>query len=236
MSERSRTGFSGVGWVGIIAAASVLGVVAGAAIIFVFPFGLVLAPVIAVALPGVLVLLAAPSATERGRFEPSGSGRRLAVSMPFTVLTLAVVAAGAAHIAVWNPLSKVPGLELGELYAALDAAGETPNWVFLIAWAAIWSIAAVALPVVAVATRGVPAATDRRIAIVGLLLVAVTAMTSWIAGFNHGMSIADAFMTSGGDAAPSGMLILVFGLAAAVMAAVVAVAPRFGRERRGRAA
>jgi hypothetical protein len=103
-------------------------------------------------------------------------------------------------------------------YRALHAAGETPMWTFPIAWAVLWSITAIGLPVLAVATRRTAWMSNRRIVVAGLLLVGGAAVSLWVAGFNHGMSIADTFLTSGGDAAASGPLIMALGTAAVIVA------------------
>lgn len=155
------------------------------------------------------------------------SGRsRVLVALPFTVLALLIVAAGVLHISVWNPLAKVPGLSLDEIYSAMSAAGEAPLNVFLMVWAIFWGAVAVTLPILC-GIRGVAwFFTARRIIVVGLLLVGTTASFHWFAGFNMGMSLADTFMTSGGDAAISGPAIAIVGQTALVAALLIGLAPR----------
>ncbi|GAA1805440.1 hypothetical protein GCM10009749_11940 [Agromyces neolithicus] len=59
----------------------------------------------------------------------------------------------------------------------------------------------------------------------GLLVTGGTCVTSWLAGFSHGMSIADAFMTSGGDAAGSGAALIAIGVLSTLAAIFVALPP-----------
>jgi hypothetical protein len=66
----------------------------------------------------------------------------------------------------------------------------------------------------------------RRIAAVGLVLLGATSGFHWFAGFTMGMSLADAFGTSGGDAAWTGPLVAVTGQLALVAALFVALVPR----------
>lgn len=176
------------------------------------------------AVPAALIFVAAQSA-DPGAPVPS-IGSRLGIAAAFGALLFAVVMLGFAHVAVWNPLAKVPGLDLDDIYRALDDAGETPMWGFPIAWAVVWSLAAIGLPALAVATRRIAWMSNRRIVVASLLLVGGAALSLWMAGFNHGMSIADTFMTSGGDAAASGPLILALGTAAIIVAIFLAVPPR----------
>gem|GEM_PF-3797926 len=62
--------------------------------------------------------------------------------------------------------------------------------------------------------------------VVGLILVGVTASFHWIAGFTMGMSLADTFGTSGGDAEVTGSLIALIGQAALVAALFVGLVPQ----------
>ncbi|BDZ55875.1 hypothetical protein GCM10025870_29480 [Agromyces marinus] len=69
--------------------------------------------------------------------------------------------------------------------------------------------------------RGVLVRLDaRRIARTALVAVAGVGLSVWVAGFGMGISIADAFMTSGGDAAGTGALLAVVWVAAGIAAAV----------------
>ncbi len=65
------------------------------------------------------------------------------------------------------------------------------------------------------------------------MLIASAGTTEWIAGFTMGMSLADTFAISGGDAAFSGLALhalSVAGLLAAVFAAFVPVRWRGGEQ------
>lgn len=173
------------------------------------------AGVIAVA----LVALANPHA--RGDRRRSGW-----VAVAFAVALLAIAATGILHVAVWNPLAKVPGLTLDEIYAGLAAAAETPSPVILTAWAAGAIASALAILIAASPIRRLrDRFSTRRVLVVGLLAVTGSAFSVWLAGFSHGMSIADAFMTSGGDAVGTASVLTVIGVAAGIPGMILAVAP-----------
>lgn len=151
---------------------------------------------------------------------------RVLLTLPFTALALLIVAAGVLHISVWNPLAKVPGLSLDEIYSAMSAANESPLAMFVIVWALFWGTAALALPILGSIPRLASFLTPRRIVVMGLLLGGTTASFQWFAGFNMGMSLADTFMTSGGDAAMSGPVIGIVGQAALIAALLIGLTPR----------
>lgn len=112
--------------------------------------------------------------------------------------------AGALQTLVWNPLAAVPGATLGEIYTALDDAGESLGAPRVIAWSVVGAaLAAVALTA-AILTKA-PRASD---VVAGYLaLIVLAAPSHWFVPFTGGMGIADAFATSGGDHAPWGGLI-----------------------------
>jgi hypothetical protein len=147
----------------------------------------------------------------------------LIVAIGSMLLTLAIVAWGILHITVWNPLAKLPGMTLDEIYAGLEAAGETPSPVILVAWAGFWSLAAIALPVTVAFARNLG---TRRVLVAGLLIVGGVVTTQWLAGFSMGMSIADAFATSGGDASITGALSTMLGQVLLVAAVFLAFVPQ----------
>jgi hypothetical protein len=158
-----------------------------------------------------------------------GTRRRIRIAGVFAAVNLVVIAAGALHILVWNPLARVPGLELGELYTQMYALGEGAGAVaFVAVWAVFWAIATIAYVVGSALPAYRPFFTGRRIAAFGLVLISATCLFSWFAGFNMSMSLADAFATSGGDAAWSGPLIALTGQAAMIAALFVVLAPRRG--------
>ncbi|GAA2463581.1 hypothetical protein [Agromyces soli] len=146
--------------------------------------------------------------------------RRSALLAAATLLAALVVAV--LHLVVWNPMAKVPGLELREIYAELAARGEFPavGVGFALVWAASW--APLVLVLLAVATFGnrgpLRNLDERRVARTALAGLAALGFGVFVAGFSLGMSLADAFMTSGGDAAVSGPVLT----AAATVAGVAA--------------
>jgi len=146
--------------------------------------------------------------------------RRSALLAAATLLAALVVAV--LHLLVWNPLAKVPGLGLAEIYAELAARGEHPSLGvgFALAWAAMWlPLVLLFLAVAVVGPRGPLRNLDeRRVARTALAGLAGLGFGVFVAGFSLGMSLADAFLTSGGDAAPSGVLLT----AAATVAGVAA--------------
>lgn len=153
--------------------------------------------------------------------------RRVAIAAGTVAVVAAIVGLGILHVTVWNPLAKLPGMTLDEIYAGLAAAGESPSPVLLVLWAggALASAVAVAvfalLPERMVGTRRSP----RRLFVLGLAAVAGTGLSVVMAGFGMGMSIADAFGTDGGDAGPVGSAIVLVGLAAAIPGVLLATVP-----------
>jgi hypothetical protein len=178
---------------------------------------------IPVALAAFLIAVSGPREPVRSHKMPPR--RRIMLALPFTVISLLLIAAGILHITVWNPVARVPGLSLTEIYLAMSAANETPVATIVIMWAACCGIAAVCLPILSDIPQFSSFTTTRRIVVAGLLVVGATAATQWVAGFNMGMSLADTFMTSGGDAAVSGPVIAIVGLAALIAALFVGLAP-----------
>ncbi|WP_346924702.1 hypothetical protein [uncultured Arthrobacter sp.] len=138
----------------------------------------------------------------------------LAAGVGSSVLT-AYSIAGACQILVWNPLAAVPGATLSEIYAALDAAGETLGAPRVIAWSAV----GVALALVALISTILERAPRARQVVAGYLaLVVLAAPSHMFVAFTGGVGIADAFATSGGDHAPwGGMLYLASGLALLIL-------------------
>lgn len=140
---------------------------------------------------------------------------------------LAILAATLLHVYVWNPLARMPGMTLDEIYAGLAAARELPSPVLPVAWGTLWVLVALVLVVLAALPqlRIRRLMTARRLAGIGILGVAVVAGGSWFLGFGMGMGMADAFATSGGDAAASGPLLGLLGFGAAIAAALVGLMP-----------
>jgi len=152
---------------------------------------------------------------------PAGIGTRRSALLAATTLLVALVVA-TVHLVVWNPLAKVPGLELREIYAELAARGEVPaiGVGFVLVWAAGWvPLVLVLLAVAIFGNRGLLRNLDeRRVARTALAGLAALGFGVFVAGFSLGMSLADAFLTSGADAAVSGSVLT----AAATVAGVAA--------------
>jgi hypothetical protein len=181
---------------------------------------LVLAGIVAVV---VLLLVEDP----RSARPPLRRGAAVTLSAFSSVSVLAALAGSLLHVYLWNPLARMPGMTLDEIYAGLAAARELPSPVLPVAWAALWCVAALVLIVLAALPYpGIRRlATARRIAGIGILGVALVTGGSWFVGFGMGMGMADAFQTSGGDAAVSGPILALIGLAYLVAAVLVGLLP-----------
>ena len=109
--------------------------------------------------------------------------------------------------------------------AALTAAADAHGWK-LLRYLGLGVVASVvALPVLCLVPRLDRVLSTRRILVIGLLVVGGTVFFQWVAGFGMGMSMADTFMTSGGDAAPTGAVLTIFGQVALVAALLVGLRP-----------
>ena len=162
---------------------------------------------------------------------PPSSARRAAVAVPSAIVVLAVAALGALHTAVWNPLAKVPGWTLEEIYAEMAVQGEASG-LGLVLGGLLLSVLAVAgyLVLAFLPHPGLRRAMrTRRLLVLGLALVAAAVFGSWIAGFRTGMGVADTAFDgrplSGGDVAIAGFLLSAAGRAAFAAALVLAVIP-----------
>lgn len=177
--------------------------------------------------------VAGKSAARKGAFRSRqlSGPERLGLAVPFAALVLATVGVGVLHITVWNPMARVPGLTLDEIYGRMAAANESPLVASIVAWAVVWGGASLTFLVLAGTPRYSPLSSARRIIVTGLLLHWATATLFWFAGFNMGMSLADTFMTSGGDAAASGPIIAIVSQFALVAALLVGLAPPARRKR-----
>lgn len=151
--------------------------------------------------------------------------RRVRLALPWSLLTLIAVATGLLHITVWNPLARVPGLTLDEIYAEMAAYDQATGTPMIVGWAVTWSLAAIALPLLCMVPRLARALTARRILVIGLLTLGATVFFEFFAGFLMGMSMADTFMTSGGDAALTGPVLGVVGTLALLAAILIGFAP-----------
>lgn len=162
--------------------------------------------------------------------EPMSRRARLGLGIGFAVAALAVVALGVAHALVWDPLAKAPGLDLDGIAAALEIAGERGWAVPVMVWAVVFGGAALVFPALCASRRlGGPRA-RRRILVSGFMLLAAAVLTHWWAAFPAGMAIADTFLVSGADAAPSGPLLRAVGPASVVAALFAGLAPARWRD------
>ncbi|MFC7621344.1 hypothetical protein [Microlunatus sp. GCM10028923] len=154
---------------------------------------------------------------------PTDPATRFRIALPFSAAMLALLPIMILQVTVWNPLAKLPGLSLDQIYGRLAAVGEPTGAPIIIVWAVVWGGLALAFPVFCRLGRKSTVATTRRVVIAGLLLVAMVGYTSWITAFGMGMSMADTFeqAPSGGDAAPVGKIIAMVGQLSAVAALFV---------------
>lgn len=203
------------GWGALV----LLGSVAALAVM---PLALVLIPL---ALGAAVVVMAGRVPLRRTAAARTPWRCRLLLASAFSAATMTVVAAGLMHILVWNPLARMPGLDLDRIYGQMAAAGQGTGSAMIIAWAGIVTVLALALAVCSCVPRWAPFFTPRRICVTGLLLIGATVFFHWFAGFAMEMNMADTFATSGGDAAASGPALAVVGQLALVAALFVALAP-----------
>ena len=185
---------------------------------------LVVFVVAALATPVVLTI-AVTSRPHRER-TPIRFATRLTIGVATVAVTLATVAVGTLHIVAWNPLAAVPGLSLDTIYAQMAAAGESPFALLIWMWAAFWSFTALAFGVACLIPRIGGRMSARALTTSGLIVVGLTLSFHWIAGFNMGMSLADTFAISGGDAAASGPALSILGQLCLVAIVWLALLPR----------
>ncbi len=143
------------------------------------------------------------------------------------VLAVVVYAAWAAvQILVSNPLAAVPGADLDTIYAEMDAVGETMPVGSTLFWLGFGVAIAVTVAIIAVTSRAGATLT----AMLMLIVLAFGAPGYFAASFAPGMSIADAFMTGGGDHSPWSWPLYAISLLSAI--AVVALLVRAVRQSR----
>jgi hypothetical protein len=153
--------------------------------------------------------------------------RRAALAWGVALANLALIALGTAHLLLWNPLTKVPGLTIDEIYSEMEQRGEGTGVNLIVTWAAFWVLASIAVAVLGSLHRTAPVLTARRVVILGLFLIGMTVFFKWWAGFAIGMSLADTFHTSGGDSAVSGPVLSIIGQLSIVAALFVGlISPR----------
>ncbi|PPI27261.1 hypothetical protein [Rathayibacter sp. AY1B5] len=158
--------------------------------------------------------------------------QRLPVALAGLALVAGITVVGAVDLLVWNPQAKVPGVALTEIYATMaerDGFELGSHAIWVTGWAAFWTAAAIVVTVGALVGRRSPL-TPRRIAVLMLALVAGAVVFRFFAGFGFGMSVADTFVTSGGDGSLVSAVLPPLGqLALAGAAIAVGWAPRSAR-------
>lgn len=123
--------------------------------------------------------------------------------VPIVVVGVLAAAAyatiGALQILVWNPVAAVPGMSLPEIKTAMSTANEPLVEAPVYVWALAGPVIALAFGIFSIVRfPDSPWAVTR----IFLILIILGTPTYFFASFNPGMSIADAFATSGGDHAP----------------------------------
>lgn len=213
---------SGRAWGAASIVVAVMVVLTGVAMVF---LPLLCGPLIVGGLIAIITVLATED--RRPQRAPLRRGPAFALAAFSAAGILGALAASVLHVYVWNPLAKLPGMTLDEIYAGLEAARELPSPVLPLGWIGMWGLVALALVVLAVlpSTRIRRLATARRIAGVGILGIALVAGGTWFLGFGMGMGIADAFMTTGHDAAASGQILSLIGVVFAIAAVLIGLLP-----------
>lgn len=153
------------------------------------------------------------------RRDPSPPGRITVAIVVLAAANLAVIALGALHLLVWNPVARVPALNLAQIRLVLDAG---PGG--LDQGPVVWAIGSTLVTAAAVvaALFGARRRTVNAHLVVtgGLLLLHATSFFLWWAGIAIGEELAFAFGGEAGDASPVGSLIALAGavcLAAAIL-------------------
>lgn len=140
-------------------------------------------------------------------------------------LVLAVLAVGVLHNLVWNPLAKLPGMSLSQIYARL-AADEQPNGVFEVTvWVALFAAAAIGFALCCLLGRPGWARSTRGVMVAGAMLIAAAAASQGFPGFMAELSLADTFQVAGGDRAISGAVLDAVALLAVIAAVFAAFLP-----------
>lgn len=161
------------------------------------------------------------------RRDPSPPGRVPVAVAVLATANLLVIALGALHLLLWNPLARVPALDMGQIYLVLGAGpggvDATPAvWAF---GAAFVTIAAAVAALVG-AARGV--ANTHLVVTCGLLLIHATSFFLWGAGIGLGEQLASTFGGPIGDASPVASLLALVGaacLAGAILMQLLPAAP-----------
>lgn len=180
-------------------------------------------PVVPAILTIVIILSTAPKNLRGGQRAPRW--RSIMLAAGFALLTVATIVVGVLQITVWNPLAKLPGMSLDEIYSAMAAANQPTGDFGIAAWAGFWVVAALLLILVASIHPFSRFLTTRRMIVAGLLLVGSSASTYWFAAFAMGMNMADAFGTTGNDANSIGIILSLIGHTTLAAGLLVGLSP-----------
>lgn len=182
------------------------------------PFVILLA--LAAAVGGYALIVFGLSEHRRDRSRP---GRITVAVVVLATANLAVIALGTLHLLLWNPLARVPALDVAQISLVL---GSGPGGIDggPAAWAIVSALLTVAGAIGAFvgARRGM--VNVHLVVTGGLLLIHATSFFLWGAGIGIGEKLAAAFGGPVVDASPAGALIALAGatcLAAAILIQLV---------------
>ena len=146
--------------------------------------------------------------------------RSMAMAAVGTGLVVAYAFLAALQILVLNPLASVPGRNLGEIHAEVEAAGESMGvWVVI---ANLLLGPAIAITLLLLRARRRPVQPARATTVPYLALLVLGAPAYFWASFGPGMSLADTFMIDGYDHSPWALpLHVTSGLALVALVGVV---------------
>lgn len=149
--------------------------------------------------------------------------RRWPLALAGVAAAALVLGLGAVDTLVWNPLAKVPGQSIDEIYQTMTAAdGFIPRaaMTYVTVWAIFWFLLALGVAALAVSSRGAWL-TPRRLGILFLSLIGCALFFRSFAGFGIGMSLADTFAISGGDESALSLVFHVIGPVSIAVAAIL---------------
>lgn len=119
---------------------------------------------------------------------------------------LLYAALGVLNILVWNPLAAMPGMELHEIYAEVEAASETTGFGVVAAFGVIGALLGLAAAVTFWTRRR--EATSAVVLAVYLTLLCLGGFGYFWASFPMGMGLADTFAIGGGDKTGTGFVLM----------------------------
>lgn len=129
---------------------------------------------------------------------------------------------GVLNILVWNPLAALPGMELREIYAEVEAASETTGFGVVAAYGVIGIVLGLAAAVTFWVRRR--DMTNVAVLAVYLTLLCLGGFGYFWASFPLGMGLADTFYISGGNKTRIGFLLM--GVSALAFLALMEVLAR----------